>query len=111
MQNTTTLRLPAIKTLKINLSLKIFWLLALAMLFSLFITCLFQLNSYTSEFYLIKKQENRIHQLSQENKLLEINFSKASSLNNIGGFVENSGFERIKQVQYIKVLEGTALVK
>ena len=111
MQRTTTLNLPAIKALKLNLPLKILWLLALTVIFSLFITCLFQLNAYTREFYLIMSQENELKGLVQESKLLEINFSQASSLNNIEAFRESQGFERVKQVQYIKVLEGTALAK
>jgi len=47
MQNTITLSLPATKTLKFSLTLKFFWLLAAAALFSLFIVCVFQLNFYT----------------------------------------------------------------
>ena len=108
MQNTIALKMSAIKILKLNLTLKILWLLVLAAGLSLFIACLFQLNAHTGEFYLIKDQENKLRQLTQENRLLEINLSQASSLNNIVGFLEGREFERVKQVHYIKVLEGTA---
>jgi len=111
MQNTITLSLPATKTLKFSLTLKFFWLLAAAALFSLFIVCVFQLNSYTREFYLIRNQESRLQQLTQENKMLEINFSKANSLNNMSGYVENQSFERANKVEYIWVFESYAAVE
>ena len=111
MQNTITLNLPATKTLKFSLTLKLFWLLIMAAIFSLFIVCVFQLNAYTREFYLINNQENRLQQLTQENKMLEINFSKANSLNNIGSYVENQAFEKVKQVEYIRVFESTVLAR
>ena len=111
MQNTITLSIPATKTLKLNLTLKLFWLLVLAAILSLFLVCVFQLNAYTKEFYLVKNQENRLKLLTQENKLLEINFSKANSLNNIGSYVENQSFEKVTQVEYIRVFESTALAR
>jgi len=111
MQNTITLSLPATKTLKFSLTLKFFWLLIIAAILSLSLVCVFQLNTYTREFYLINNQENRLQQLTQENKMLEINFSKANSLNNIGSYVENQAFEKVKQVEYIRVFESTVLAR
>jgi len=43
--------------------------------------------------------------------MLEINFSKANSLNNIGSYVENQAFEKVKQVEYIRVFESTVLAR
>ncbi len=111
MQNTITLSIPTTKTLKLSLTLKFFWVLVLAAMMALFLVCVFQLNAYTREFYLIRNQESRLQQLTQENKMLEINFSKSNSLNNMGSYVENQVFEKVNQVEYIRVFESTALAR
>jgi len=43
--------------------------------------------------------------------MLEINFSKANSLNNMGGYVENQAFERANKVEYIRVFGSYAAVE
>lgn len=90
---------------------KTFYILIFSVLLSLIIISIFQLNAYTREFYLIQNYENKLVQLNQENKILEINFSQANSLKNVGSYVQNQIFEKAEEVEYIRVLESTALAK
>ncbi len=94
---------------KMNLSLKFLLAFALTIIFSLLITCVYLLNVYTSEVYTVSKYGKMMNQLSQENKFLEINLTKADSLQNMGNYVQN--FERAGKIEYIRVLETTALAK
>lgn len=73
--------------------------------------CVFQLNARTQEVYLLQQYEKQLNELTQENKLLEINFSKTNSLNNIGDLAQNQLFEKTTKIEYIRVLETTALAK
>ena len=76
---------------------------------SLLVTFIYQLNAYTEEIYLISSSEKRISQISQENKILEINLTETNSLRNLNKYVQN--FERAGKIEYLRVLEGTALAK
>ena len=68
---------------------------------------IFQVNALTKETYLIKSCEKKLSQLSRENETLEVNFSKASSLSNIGNYLQSQNFEKVSQVKYIYILEGS----
>ncbi len=107
--NTLVLALPISKTFRLGLNLKIFWIFIVFLIFSLLVVCIFQLNAYTEEFYLIQEYERNLSQLTQENKMLEINFSQADSLKNIGNYAQI--FEKTEKVEYIRVLESTVLAK
>lgn len=109
MNNTLVLTPPISKTFRLSLNLKIFWIFIVFLMLSLLIVCIFQLNAYTKEFYLIQEYERELGQLTQENKMLEINFSQADSLRNMGNYAQI--FEKAGEVEYIKVLESTVLAK
>lgn len=79
--------------------------------FSLLAASIYQLNFYTREVYSVKNQENKLNQLSQEIKTLEISFSSANSLANIGTYLQNQTFEKVSRVEYIQILGDTALAK
>lgn len=85
--------------------------IGLLLAFILFIFCVYQLNAYTEEMYLIEGNKIEIEKLSKENKILEVNFSREESLENAGSFVENRNFEKAEGVEYIRVLESTALAR
>ncbi len=105
------LNLPILRTFKLRPSFKIFSILLIAVIFSLLLVCVYQLNRHTQEVYLIKDFEKKINQLSQENKMLEINFSNANSLKNINNYLQNQSFVKVGKVEYIYLLGGTALAK
>lgn len=112
MQNILVSNLPiSITAPKVKINLKIFLFFTLLLILSLFIVCIFQLNAYTKEVYQIQSYEKELNQLTQENKLLEISFSRASSLFNMSNFVQNQTFEKAGKIDYIRILESTALAK
>lgn len=90
---------------RLTLNLKIFWILALISIFSLLAIYVFQINSLISQNYTVTSYEKKIDQVSQENKILEINFSKANSLNNLETHLLSQNFEKVNQVKYIQILE------
>ena len=105
------LNLPIAKIFKFSLSLKFIGFFTALIILSLLIVCVFQINAYTGEYYLLQEYEGRMSQLAQDGKMLEINFSQANSLNNMGVYVQNQIFEKTDSVEYIRVLESTVLAK
>jgi hypothetical protein len=73
--------------------------------------CVVQVNSYARDTYLIQEYQNRIAQLSDENKTMELNSLSSNSLVNMGTYVQSQSFEKADKIQYIKILEGTAVAK
>ncbi|MDD5144731.1 MAG: hypothetical protein PHW72_01250 [Candidatus Pacebacteria bacterium] len=89
-----------------------FWLVLLFLAaFILFIFSIIHVNVYTGSLYSIQTFEDRINQLNEENRTLEINFTKANSLNNLTSYVQNQTFQKISNIKYVRVLESTALAK
>jgi hypothetical protein len=70
-----------------------------------------QVNAYTKETYAIKGYEKELAQLQEETSLLEINFSKANSLNNLDQQAEGQTFVKADKIEYIKLFQGTAMAK
>ena len=92
-----------------TLNLKLLWILAALIVFSLLAVSVYQLNAYTAEIYFIYDAEKKVTTLSQENKILEIDLAKANSLWSAGEYVQN--FEKTSKIEYIRVLENTALAR
>ncbi len=112
MQNILTLIPPVSISLGLSSSLKVVLrVLTIFVLLALLVFSVFQINTYTKEIYLIKNYEKKLNQLTQENKILEINFSEVNSLNNISNYVQNKVFEKTNRVDYIRLLESTVLAK
>ena len=78
---------------------------------ALLISYVFQINEITKISYLTKIYEKQMDEISQENKNLEINHSQLSTLENIETLVQNSNFEKVGKVKYIKILESTVAAK
>ena len=76
---------------------------------SLFASSIYLVNVYTSEVYAAHQYEKMVKQLSEENKFLEINMTKAGSLQKADNYVQN--FEKAGQIEYIRILESTALAR
>jgi len=88
-------------------------LLALLSIFTsaLLVFYVFQINEITKAGYLTKIYQKQITQMSQENRSLEIDYSQVSALKNIETLVQNSNFEKVKDVKYIQILESTVAAK
>jgi|GEM_PF-1532539 len=94
-----------------RLSMRAFWVFTFITVLSLFLISVFQLNKYIEESYLVQNYEKEVEGLNQENKLLEIKSSQVNSFVNIDDFIKSKSFEKTAKIEYIKVLEGTALAK
>ncbi len=92
-------------------NLRIFLGLSLTLFIFLSFFYIFQINKITTESFLISNFENKVADLSQQNKVLEISFFKNNSLENVESFVRNSNFEKIGEIHYIRVLESTVVTK
>ena len=112
MNNTLTLSLPISSTSRFRIKgFKVLWIFISILTLSLLVVCIFQINAYTKEVYLIQNYEKKLNQLTRENKILEVNFSEVNSLNNVGNYVQNNVFEKANKIDYIRLLESTALAK
>jgi cell division protein FtsB len=98
-----------IPVLRIRLNFRFLYLLLVLITFFLFFISIYQFNTYTSEVFFISQAEKQLNQLSQENKVLEINLAEANSLGNLAGYAQN--FEKAEKIEYLRVLEGTALAR
>jgi len=111
LAKTLALNWPNIKIVRISFNLKACFILLAVLISSLLTVCIYQLNRYTQEVYLIQTYQNKIIDLTKENKTLEINFANANSLKNINNFLADEGFEKVSQADYVYILGGTALAK
>jgi len=98
------------KTL-IKLDLKCFCVLGIAILLSLLALYVYQINAETSERYSVHNYQNKISELSKENKELEINSAQAGSLASISGAIEGLDFEKTDRIEYIQVMDAQVVIK
>ena len=94
-----------------KINLKFFWVFNFVIITSLLVFYVFQVNELTRESYLIKDRIKMLESLSQESKVLEINFAQSSSLENIKKMAEELNFKKTSTVKYIQVLEGVLVTK
>jgi len=92
----------------LTFNLKLFWVLALISIASLYIVYIFQINALTKDFYFNQNYNKKIEMLSQENESLKIDFSKAGSLVNVESYLQKQSFEKAKQVKYIQIYKPVA---
>lgn len=95
------------KTLNINL------LFVLTIISGLFVMIyyLFQVGGLSQDIYLLEDYKTKSATLLENNKSLDINFSKMSSLSNIENYLANRDFIKPSQVKYIQILEGSVATK
>lgn len=95
------------------INLKIIWIVSLALMLFLMFFYVFQIGTLTQGTYLIKDYGNRLKNLSEENKILEINLSKFESLKNIENYILSGNFVKTSagQVKYIQLLGGAVVAK
>jgi hypothetical protein len=96
---------------QISINIKFFWVLIFVLIGILLIFYIFQVSAFAKEAYLIKNYEKKLKEIAEEKKKLEIEFSKLNSLENMEILVKNLGFEKVKKVDYIRVLEGVVVKK
>ena len=97
--------------LKRKFSKKVFWILSCLLFIFLLSFYIFQINSLTSNTYLLQKYEEKIKEIGEKNTRLEIQLAELNSLENLEKFVENLNYERVEKVRYIQVLGGEIVIK
>jgi len=103
MNNTLALN-PSLSIIRpMSFSQKAIWILIFASIISLLVVYVFQINSLTRQVYDLRNYEKKLTDLSQENAVLEINFSKANSLENVEDYLKSQSFEKVAQVKYIHI--------
>jgi hypothetical protein len=96
------------KTIRRSFSLRPIIFISILVLLVFYV---FQVNALTEETYLVQGYEGKLSQLSEEKEALEINFSKVNSLVNIENYLLGQNFEKVSQVKYIYILEGSVVAK
>ena len=71
----------------------------------------FQINNLMAGSYFIKTSLKKIDSISEENKILEIQFAQIGFLGNIEGRTRELNFEKVGKIKYIQVLEGGLAAK
>lgn len=71
---------------------------------------IFQVNAKISERFLVQEYEQKLNNLSQENKILEISFAQDGSLGRIIQMAEELNFEKTDKIHYIRALDTQVVV-
>ena len=106
-----TIVFPLIISKRFALNKKAVLIAMLGILLSLIAISIIQVNAYSKEMYTVSEYQKQITELEGNNRMLEIDLSRANSLNNLEGQLENQVFVKADKIDYIKVLGGTALAK
>ncbi|MCP6719212.1 MAG: hypothetical protein KJI71_03205 [Patescibacteria group bacterium] len=92
-------------------SIKFIWFNTIVIGSLLLLFYIFQVGAKAQEEHLIRSYQEELNVLSGENKLLNIKFSKDSSLSNIENYFLDKDFVKTDQVRYIQILRGSVLNK
>jgi hypothetical protein len=98
-----------IKLPKINL--RILWLVNITLIVLFIGLYIYQVNAEASERYSIEQYQERISELSRENKTLEINSAQIGSLDNITKLLKGLSFEKADKIHYIQILDTQVVAK
>ncbi|MFC1629673.1 hypothetical protein ACFL11_00375 [Patescibacteria group bacterium] len=112
MRNSVALNLPvSVSFPDIKLSFKVFWIFTTFFLLLLLVFYIFQINSVISKSYQVQYYQERINDLSEENKVLELSVAQLNSWENIERQVQDFNFEKLGQIYYIQMLDSTVVSK
>jgi hypothetical protein len=96
---------------RLNLNLKIFWAFCFILIITLLGFYVFQINALISGTHQLQLHQNKMAEISELNRGLEISLAKLNYLQNITSKSEELGFERIKAIHYIQVIDGNLAAK
>jgi len=88
-----------------------FWISSAILIISLLAFYLFQTNEMSKKHSLIKYYEDEMGNISNQNRGLEIAFSQNNSLRNLEDTLEDSDFEKVTKIDYIRVLDASVAAK
>ena len=113
MSQALTLTQPFPLRARLNLSLRLFWILSIISTIALLVLYIFQVNFLTNQIYSVQSSEEKLKNLELENETLKIDFSKSNSLANLEKYFSNQNFEKANpgQIKYIKILESEIVTR
>lgn len=94
-----------------RINLRIVWFFGFLLLISLMIFYIFQSNSFIKQGYLIQNYQQRVEELREENKALEVNFVQTNSLATIEQRIQELNFVEIEKINYIQLLSSQIATK
>ena len=86
---------------------KKFLIIISILIFTPLVFHILQVNALTRETYLVKNYEKKLEQLYSESETLKVDFSKVNSLSNVDNYLQDGNFEKVTQIKYIRILEGS----
>lgn len=69
-----------------------------------------QINDLTKGSYLVNSYQNKINELSDTNKDLQVNFAESSFLGQALAKAESLNFQKTTSIKYIKILDNSVAV-
>ena len=109
--NTLTLNPPISISLKYRFNLKFFLVVTSILIAGLLIFYIFQINELIQGSYLVKDYEQNFKQVTRENKILENNFLKSNSLDNIEILTRSLNYKKVGEVKYIQIMGSSVVAK
>lgn len=103
IQSISEISLPKINLRKI-------WIFGFILITLLLVFYIFQISEITTATFAISKQEQEITRLLQQNKDLQIGFSKENSLANLETILNGLNYEKVNKVYYIRVMDSQMVV-
>ena len=92
-------------------TIKFIWLTISGFCLIVLLFYIFQVGALAQDEYLVKDYQKKLSQISKDNKFLDINFSKESSLSNIENYLADENFVKTNQVKYIQIRKGAVVSK
>jgi len=90
---------------------KIFGILSFALVISLLVVYILQMQEATEANFNISVYEKKLTDLSMSNQGLEADFLQTNSLANLENILAVSQYEKIDKISYIQILENQMVVK
>jgi len=92
------------KNLNLNIAL---WVPTIIITLLLSISYIVQVGALSQEIYLTQNYKERLSALSENNKFLDISFSKMDSLSNIDEHIDGSRFVKSENIKYVRLLDSS----
>ncbi|OGZ26846.1 MAG: hypothetical protein A2365_03755 [Candidatus Nealsonbacteria bacterium RIFOXYB1_FULL_40_15] len=87
-----------------------FWVFSVIIFFALAFLYILQINEETSARFSAEDCSKKISKLSKENKELELASGQAYSLDKAIEQAGRMGFQKVKQVEYIRVMDSRVVI-
>jgi len=91
--------------------MKLFYTFGFVLVLTLLVFYVFQLNTLISQTHKVQLYQERLQELSESNKVLEVQLAKLNYLDNIPAKSQELGFERVGAINYIQVLDTVAAAR